>query len=53
MEWTPPLLVWCAVHGFADGMFGISAQESVHLGDDRLGPLGRLFDTPFSTASGP
>jgi transposase len=33
------------VHGFADGMFGISAQEMVHLCDDRLGrALDRLFD---------
>jgi len=33
------------VHGFADGMFGISAQEMAHLGDDRLGrALDRLFD---------
>ena len=33
------------VHGFADGMFGIGAQEMEHLGDDRLGrALDRLFD---------
>ena len=33
------------VHGFADGMFGISAREMAHLGDDRLGrALDRLFD---------
>ena len=33
------------VHGFADGMFGISAQEMQHLSDDRLGrALDRLFD---------
>lgn len=33
------------VHGFADGMFGIGAQEMAHLGDDRLGrALDRLFD---------
>ena len=33
------------VHGFADGMFGVSAQEMAHLGDDRLGrALDRLFD---------
>jgi transposase len=33
------------VHGFADGMFGISAQEMEHLCDDRLGrALDRLFD---------
>jgi transposase len=33
------------VHGFADGMFGISAQEMEHLSDDRLGrALDRLFD---------
>ena len=33
------------VHGFAGGMFGISAQEMKHLSDDRLGrALDRLFD---------
>lgn len=33
------------VHGFADGMFGIGAQEMERLGDDRLGrALDRLFD---------
>ena len=33
------------VHGFADGMFGISAKEMQHLSDDRLGrALDRLFD---------
>ncbi len=33
------------VHGFAGGMFGISAQEMEHLCDDRLGrALDRLFD---------
>jgi transposase len=33
------------VHGFASGMFGISAEEMEHLGDDRLGrALDRLFD---------
>jgi transposase len=33
------------VHGFAHGMFGISAQEMEHLCDDRLGrALDRLFD---------
>ena len=33
------------VRGFADGMFGISAQEMEHLCDDRLGrALDRLFD---------
>lgn len=33
------------VHGFADGMFGISEQEMEHLCDDRLGrALDRLFD---------
>ena len=33
------------VHGFADGMFGISAQEMGHLSDDRLGrALDHLFD---------
>ena len=33
------------VHGFADGMFGISAQEMQHLSDDRLGrALDHLFD---------
>jgi transposase len=33
------------VHGFADGMFGISVQEMEHLSDDRLGrALDRLFD---------
>ena len=33
------------VHGFADGMFGISAQEMEHLSDDRLGrALDHLFD---------
>lgn len=33
------------VHGFADGMFGIDAEEMAHLGDDRLGrALDRLFD---------
>ena len=33
------------VHGFAPGMFGLSAKEMKHLGDDRLGrALDRLFD---------
>jgi hypothetical protein len=33
------------VHGFASGMFGLSAKEMEHLGDDRLGrALDRLFD---------
>ena len=33
------------VHGFADGMFGISAREMALLSDDRLGrALDRLFD---------
>ena len=33
------------VHGFADGMFGIRAQDMQHLSDDRLGrALDRLFD---------
>ena len=33
------------VHGFADGMFGLSEQEMEHLSDDRLGrALDRLFD---------
>ena len=33
------------VHGFASGMFGISAQAMEHLSDDRLGrALDRLFD---------
>lgn len=33
------------VHGFADGMFGINAEQMAHLGDDRLGrALDRLFD---------
>lgn len=33
------------VHGFASGMFGLSAKEMAHLGDDRLGrALDRLFD---------
>jgi len=37
------------VHGFASGMFGISAQEMEHLGDDRLGrALDRLFDADRS-----
>ena len=34
-----------SVHGFADGMFGISSKEMEHLSDDRLGrALDRLFD---------
>jgi transposase len=33
------------VHGFADGLFGIKADEMEHLCDDRLGrALDRLFD---------
>lgn len=33
------------VHGFADGMFGIRAEEMEHLSDDRLGrALDQLFD---------
>ena len=33
------------VHGFADGMFGIDAEQMAHLCDDRLGrALDRLFD---------
>jgi transposase len=33
------------VYGFASGMFGLSAKEMKHLGDDRLGrALDRLFD---------
>jgi transposase len=33
------------VHGFAGGMFGITAQEMEHLSDDRIGrALDRLFD---------
>ena len=33
------------VHGFASGMFGLSAKEIGHLGDDRIGrALDRLFD---------
>jgi transposase len=37
------------VHGFADGMFGISAGEMALLGDDRLGrALDRLFDADRS-----
>jgi transposase len=33
------------VQGFASGMFGISAEEMEHLGDDRIGrALDRLFD---------
>jgi hypothetical protein len=33
------------VHGFASGMFGISAEEMEHVGDDRIGrALDRLFD---------
>jgi len=33
------------VHGFADGMFGLSATEMAHLSDDRLGrALDHLFD---------
>ena len=33
------------MHGFADGMFGLSEQEMEHLSDDRLGrALDRLFD---------
>lgn len=33
------------VYGFASGMFGLSAKEMDHLGDDRLGrALDRLFD---------
>ena len=33
------------VHGFADGMFGIDAQEMAHVCDDRLGrALDHLFD---------
>ena len=37
------------VHGFADGMFGVSAREMALLGDDRLGrALDRLFDADRS-----
>ncbi len=37
------------VHGFADGMFGISAREMALLSDDRLGrALDRLFDADRS-----
>lgn len=33
------------VHGFAGGMFGVSAQDMEHLSDDRLGrALDRLYD---------
>ena len=33
------------VHGFASGMFGLSAEEIEHVGDDRIGrALDRLFD---------
>jgi hypothetical protein len=33
------------VHGFASGMFGISAEEMEHVGDDRIGrALDQLFD---------
>ena len=33
------------VYGFASGMFGISAEEMEHVGDDRIGrALDRLFD---------
>jgi transposase len=33
------------VHGFANGMFGIAAEEMAHLCDDRIGrALDRLFD---------
>lgn len=33
------------VHGFADGMFGLSEREMAHLSDDRLGrALDNLFD---------
>ena len=33
------------VHGFAHGLFGLSAEEMEHLGDDRIGrALDRLFD---------
>jgi transposase len=33
------------VHGFADGLFGVDAQEMTHVCDDRLGrALDRLFD---------
>jgi hypothetical protein len=33
------------MHGFAGGMFGISAEEMEHVGDDRIGrALDRLFD---------
>lgn len=33
------------MHGFASGMFGVSAEEMGHLSDDRLGrALDRLFD---------
>ena len=33
------------VNGFAAGMFGITAEEMDHLGDDRIGrALDRLFD---------
>ena len=40
------------VHGFADGMFGISAQEMVHLCDDRLGrALDRLVDDNYPVAA--
>jgi len=37
------------VHGFADGMFGIDAQEMAHVCDDRLGrALDHLFDADRS-----
>jgi transposase len=38
------------VHGFASGMFGISAGEMEHVGDDRIGrALDRLFDADRGT----
>jgi transposase len=38
------------VHGFASGMFGISAEEMEHVGDDRIGrALDRLFDADRGT----
>lgn len=38
------------VHGFASGMFGLSAAEMTHLSDDRLGrALDHLFDADRGT----
>lgn len=40
------------VHGFADGMFGLSEQEMEHLSDDRLGrALDHLFDADRAALS--